>query len=71
MDVAVNVLPLRLYFLVYLKLEVCLSPFESFGNVDGDKVGKQQGVDTFALVFRLDGYEEEVENRWFLDKQSL
>ena len=58
----VEVLPLLLHVLVDLQLGVAFGIAEFHLLIDGDEVGKYEGVDAFALIVGMNADEQEVEH---------
>ena len=66
-----QILPLALYLLVGLHLDIRLAPLEAILLIDGDEVVEQQGIGTLLLVFGQNTDEHQVEALGLMELQSL
>ena len=57
-----EILPLLLYVSVSFQLHVALGEFIAVGNISRNQFRKDQRIDAFALILRLDRYKQQVDN---------
>ena len=57
-----EIFPLSLYLVVQFQFRITFSIFESHLLENRNQIVEQQGIHTFVLIFRLHGYEEQVEH---------
>ncbi len=62
MELAIEVLPLKLHSLIILKLKIALGIFVTIADIVGDKVGKEESVDTLVLIFGSHGHKHKIDN---------
>ena len=57
-----QIIPHGLHFIVYCQLGVAFRIFKSQPNSFGDKLTKDKGIHTFALILRINADQQQVKN---------
>ena len=65
-----QILPLTLHALVGLHLDLTFTPFETVLLIDGDEMGKHQGIGSLGTVFGQDTDHLQIDNTCLMKLQG-